>query len=193
MSEPESEYWLLVFGGGSFCIPPGKTWREGKYKITLEQAEAVLAWLDDHPGVEWLLLTTDEPEFDGAPLTGMLTLADVQFGTHRRRPTEDEEPPPLREPDRPDLVNECDFDGCFQKFPSPTALRRHVRLAHTLYYDNLEEQAREQVELDKEAKAEAERVRLAPRDELHPAERSLEDEPDAPTPRPSLWPKGLGG
>jgi hypothetical protein len=189
LSEPE--YWITVLGGGSFCIPPSKTWRGGQsYPITLEQAEGVLVWLDDHRGADWLLLTTEEPEFDDAPPTGMLTLADVRLGTHRRRPVEDSAPPPLREPDRPDLVNECAY--CPQKFPSATALRRHIRIEHTLYYDDLEEQAREQVELDKAAKAEAERIRTAEPDSVHPAERALEDEPSGPQ-RPSLWPKGIGG
>lgn len=183
--------WVTVFGGGSFCLGAGhKTWRGGRsYPVTLEEAEGVFEWLDAHPGVEWLLVSAEEPEIDVEPLSGMLTLADIKFGTHRR-PVEDTAPPPLREPDRPDLVHECGLDGGSQRFPSDTALRRHVRIEHTNHHEEIEEEAREHVEREKAEKAERERIRQADPSDLHPAER-LADESSEP-PGSSLWPKGLG-
>jgi len=183
----DSDLWVTVFGGGSFCLGKGhKTWRGPKaYPITAEQAEGVLAWKADHPGADWLLVTPFEPDFDPDPdqLTGMLTLTDVRHGT-QRRPVEPDNAyePPADEDGEPVLVYPCDH--CEASFPSAPMLRRHLMLHHTYHSAEVEQAAREQIAEGKTAKAAQLRLEHADLSELHPAERGLANE----SPSPSLWP-----
>ena len=186
MLTEDSDLWVTVFGGGSFCLGKGhKTWRGPKaYRITAEQAEGVLAWKADHPGADWLLVTAFEPDFEPDPdqLTGMLTLTDVRLGT-LRRPGEpdDAHEPPTDDDGEPVLAHPCEH--CEASFPSAPILRRHVMLHHTYQAAEVEQAARsDRGGQGREGRAGAPRARRPLRT---PSRRAR---PGRRVPRPSLWP-----
>jgi hypothetical protein len=181
-----SEFWVVVLGEGSFSLGKEQpTWRgPQKYEITAEQAEAVLAWKEEHPA-EWLIVSTQEPHLPGErPF--MFTLDDLRFGQQRPAKVEDIEPV---EPKYKPAPDELSCDECDLTFPHTPGLRRHRLIHHTTTHEDLEASVRAQVEREKAAKRGKERVeqaRVFEAEALHPAERSLllDDAPE----RPSLWP-----
>lgn len=183
-----SEFWVVVLGEGSFSLGKGQpTWRgPQKYKISAEQAEAVLAWKEEHP-VEWLIVSTEEPHLPSEP-SFMFTVDDLRFGQQRPAKAENIEAvaPGYQYEPAPD---EFSCDECDLTFPHAPGLRRHQMIHHTTTHDELETAVRAQIEREKAAKREKERVeqaRVFEADALHPAERSLllDDAPE----HPSLWP-----
>jgi hypothetical protein len=180
------EFFLTVHGTGSFCTPPFKTRREGVHKITPEEAAATLAWKEQHPDAKFVVVTNFEPEWTAhEPLTGTLTPLDIAYGTDRAVLVEPDPEDPMPTDDEPVYVYPCDH--CPEEFSSAPILRRHMLMHHTTHAADAEDAVREQLAADKEAKAEAERVRTAEPDAVHPAER-LDDTHVA---GPSLWPRGM--
>jgi hypothetical protein len=185
------DLWLTVHGSGSIAFPPFKTRREGVHRITPEEAQLALDWKSQRPDATWVVITPYEPEYvESGELTGTLTPADLRYGTDRAVLVEHEPDDPEAEEDtEPVYTYPCEH--CPEEFPSAAILRRHTWMHHSTLAADAEDDARAQLAEDKAERAARERVRTADSAELHPAERTLEDEPIAP--RPSLWPKGLGG
>jgi hypothetical protein len=177
-------FWLVILGNGSWG-GKGFHYRAGVHEVNAERAAQVLAWKAKHPGASWIELSIEKPEVEFGSLVGPLRPEDILVGTasgvrfpkHTQQPVKAALIPDA--PNPPQALFPC--KRCERRFPSAARLRRHMRHAHTIRYEQVEARVQEQLEADREKKAEERRLedaaRYPDRDamNLHPAEREAFD------------------
>jgi hypothetical protein len=171
-------FWLVILGNGSWG-GKGFHYRAGVHEIDAERAAQVLAFKATHPGASWIVLSTERPGVESGSLVGPLRPEDILVGTASGvrfpRPTQQPVTAALipDAPDAPQALFPCTW--CERRFPSAARLRRHIRHAHTIHYEQVEARVLEQLEAAAAERANERRVDddAANHDSanLHPAER----------------------
>jgi hypothetical protein len=186
-----SEYWLVVEGTGSFSLgKDAPTWR-GRNRLTVDQAERVLVYLDAHPSTTHIRLTLEEPDPDpdeqpDQPGPVMLRLSDLRPASSEPR-TSPEAPTPDADAEDESLEDESHIccTACDVELPNHARLVWHYALRHgdanVVHLDAV----RQQIARDRAQARRTARASEAEAQNLHPAERLPLELPT----RPSLWPQ----
>ncbi len=153
----ERSFYLIVRGEGSWGGgDPLRTYRAGVHEVSVEVAEAVLAFKEKYPNASWLVLSDVRPELEDGSLVSLLLPEHVQPGAMPdgvRLLREDEQAGsgPGHEKtgaETPPPVYACQF--CLARFPSAAAAKRHLRHNHVLQPEKVEARVQAQLEAERE-------------------------------------------
>lgn len=167
--------FISVKGNGSFSVAYGPIWKgpdtpggQPYYEISDDHAEECLAFKEEHPSSNFIISATEPTGHDefGKP-SWMLRPSDFAGYEHdddeidRASPDADYEP----------QDDEFPCPNCAASFTSEPGLAQHTMLKHANIHGQIENEARAQLEAERQRKATEERIKQADPKSIRPEER----------------------